>query len=84
MSNAPLTDRPLTPQVPDFCPACDGIDHPFQMVMRKVIQEFRGEILEIDAPIMRCKHCGFEIVGPGQLDALRLATIERADLDHSK
>jgi hypothetical protein len=74
----------LKPHVPDFCPACDAVDHPFQLITRKVKQEFRGEILEIEAPIMRCKHCGFEIAGPGHLDALRLGTIERAEINRRK
>jgi putative zinc finger/helix-turn-helix YgiT family protein len=68
--------KPLEPQVPDFCPACDAVDHPFAPVRRKVEQEFRGETLEVEAPAMRCQHCGFEIAVPGSLDALRLATAD--------
>jgi len=67
---------PLTPQVPDFCPACDAVDHPFRPVRRKVQQEFRGETLEVEAPAMSCGHCGFVILAPGNLDALRLATAD--------
>jgi putative zinc finger/helix-turn-helix YgiT family protein len=64
------------PQVPDFCPACDAVDHPFAPVRRKVTQEFRGETLEVVAPAMQCQHCRFEIAVPGSLDALRLATAD--------
>jgi putative zinc finger/helix-turn-helix YgiT family protein len=62
------------PQVPDFCPACDAVDHPFTPVNRKVKQVFRGETLEVEAPAMQCRNCGFEIAVPGSLDALRVAT----------
>ena len=70
------SNPPLEPQVPDFCPVCDAVDHPFAPVRRKVEQEFRGETLEVEAPAMRCHHCGFEIAVPGSLDALRLATAD--------
>ena len=78
----PKSSRPLKPQVPDFCPACDAVDHPFKLKLRKVTQEFRGEMLELEAPAMRCGHCGFEIAAPGQLDALRLATTQAYRLRH--
>lgn len=68
------TKATLKPQVPDFCPACDAVDHPFKPIHRKVQQEFRGETLEVDAPAMSCCHCGFVILAPGNLDTLRLAT----------
>jgi len=80
MSTATQTEnkpkRPLMPRVPDFCPACNAVDHPFISVHRKVEQEFRGETLDVDAPAMSCQHCGFEIAAPGNLDALRLATMD--------
>lgn len=66
----------LTPQIPDFCPACDAVGHPFATVSRKVKQEFRGETLEVEAPAMRCQHCEFEIAVPGSLDDLRVATAD--------
>jgi hypothetical protein len=75
-----MSNIPLAPQVPDFCPACDALDQPFHPVMRKVEQDFRGETLTVDAPAMRCTRCGFEIAGPGHLDALCLATLESAGL----
>jgi hypothetical protein len=79
----------MEPQVPDFCPACDAVDHPFQPVLRMVTQDFRGETLEVEAPAMRCIHCGFEIAAPGNLDALCLATADayskvREDLQASE
>jgi len=67
---------PLQPKVPDFCPACDAVDHPFRPVRRKVKQDFRGETLEVDALAMRCGSCGFEIAAPGNLETLRLATMD--------
>ena len=66
----------LTPLVPDFCPACDAVDHPFQQNPKKVTQEFRGETFIVDTSSLRCQHCGFEVAVPGSLDAMRLATMD--------
>lgn len=75
-------DGSLKPQVPDFCPACDAIDHPFQPESRKAEQEFRGETFQVQAPAMTCKNCGFVISAPGNLEALRLATLDAYRLRH--
>ncbi|MDB6134483.1 MAG: hypothetical protein JWM59_2726 [Verrucomicrobiales bacterium] len=72
----------LKPQVPDFCPVCDAVDHPFKPVERQVTQEFRGETFEVPASAMRCGSCGFEIAAPGQLEALRLAVAQAWRLRH--
>ncbi|MFA6288558.1 MAG: type II TA system antitoxin MqsA family protein [Opitutaceae bacterium] len=42
----------------------------------EVTQEFRGETLRVRTPVMRCAHCGWETLGPGQVDALRVATAD--------
>ena len=76
------TKSALRPQVPDFCPACDAVDHPFKLVHRKVKQEFRRETLEVDAPAMRCAHCDFVVLAPGHLEALRLATLDAYRRSH--
>lgn len=78
----PKARRGLKPQVPDFCPVCDAVDHPFKLVNRRVIQEFREETFEVPAPAMRCGNCNFELAIPGQLDALRLAVAQAYRLRH--
>ncbi len=40
------------------------------------MQEYRGETLAVHTPVMRCAHCGWETLGPGQVDALRIATAD--------
>lgn len=72
----------LKPHIPDFCPACDAVDHPFKPVRRKVKQEFRGETLEVEAQALCCGNCGFEIAAPGHLEQLRLATLDAYRLRH--
>lgn len=75
-------DSSLVPQLPDFCPACDAIDNPFQLVRRIVPQDFRGETLEVAASALACRNCGFEMAAPGHLDQLRLATLDAYRLRH--
>jgi putative zinc finger/helix-turn-helix YgiT family protein len=75
-------DGSLKPQVPDFCPACDATNNPFQLVRRKVPQDFRGETLEVEASALACQSCGFEMAAPGQLENLRLATLDAYRLRH--
>jgi len=60
--------------IPDFCPACDAVDNPFVPAQRETEQDFRGQTLRVTSPAFRCRHCGFSLLGPGHLDALRLAT----------
>lgn len=63
-----------SPAIPDFCPACNATGEPFVVIHRETEQEFRGEALRVTSPALRCRHCGFGLLGPGHLDALRLAT----------
>ena len=79
-TSANMAKIPPVPLVPDFCPACDTVGQPFHDVTRLVEQEFRGKTLEVEAPAMRCRNCGFEIAGPGHLESLRNATLEQAGL----
>jgi putative zinc finger/helix-turn-helix YgiT family protein len=64
----------MTPSIPDFCPACDATDKPFRLIQRATEQEFRGETLRVTSPALQCRHCGFGLLGPGHLAALRVAT----------
>lgn len=66
----------MKPMIPDFCPACDALDSPFELVMRECEQFFCGETLLVTSPAMRCRACGFQILAAGQLEELRRATIE--------
>lgn len=66
--------KPIAPMIPDFCPSCDAVNSPYRPAMKTTRQEFRGETLEVSSPVMKCRNCGHEILGPGQLDSLRLAT----------
>ncbi len=60
--------------IPDFCPACDATDKPFNLVQRETEQDFRGETFRVTTPALQCRHCGFGTLGPGHLDALQRAT----------
>ena len=42
--------------------------------MQTIEQEFRGETLRVTSPALQCRHCGFGLLGPRHLDALRVAT----------
>lgn len=75
----PITRRAkpaLRPKVPDFCPACDATDEPFEAVAQMVEQEFRGETLTVATLAHRCRHCGFEVAPAGALENLRRATTD--------
>lgn len=60
--------------VPYFCPSCDATEKPFRLIQRTTEQEFRGETLRVTSPALQCRHCSFGLLGPGHLDALRVAT----------
>jgi putative zinc finger/helix-turn-helix YgiT family protein len=64
----------MQPSTPDFCPACDAADHPFALIQRETEQDFRGETFRVTSPALQCRHCGFGMLGPGHLEALRIAT----------
>lgn len=66
--------RCMNPSIPDFCPACDATDKPFKLVRRTTEQDFRGETFRVTSPALQCRHCGFGMLGPGHLHALRTAT----------
>lgn len=72
----------MTPSIPDFCPACDATDKPFKLVQRPTEQDFRGETFRVTSPALQCRHCGFGMLGPGQLDALRAATHDAYRREH--
>lgn len=56
------------------CLRCDRTE--FAPAEGAVPQEFRGETLTVRAPVMRCAHCGWETLAPGQLDTLRQRTAD--------
>ena len=60
--------------ISDFCPACDAADNPFALIQRETEQDFRGETFRVTSPALQCRHCGFGMLDPGHLDALRIAT----------
>ncbi|MCX6880171.1 MAG: helix-turn-helix domain-containing protein [Verrucomicrobia bacterium] len=72
-SNTHPRPSPL-PSIPDFCPACDATDKPFASIQRETEQDFRSATFRVISPVLCCRHCGFDLLGPGHLDALRLAT----------
>jgi len=41
-----------------------------------VSQEFRKEEYTVRTPVMRCTQCGWQTLGPGQLDELRIRTAD--------
>ena len=67
---------------PDFCPSCDATDKPFTLIQRETEQDFRGETFRITSTALQCRHCGFCLLGPGHLDALRLATHDAYRRNH--
>lgn len=56
------------------CLKCDG--ETFAEAQGEIAQEFRGETLRVCTPVMRCAACGWETLGPGQVDKLRVATAD--------
>jgi putative zinc finger/helix-turn-helix YgiT family protein len=75
MSTVIQTDKTsLKPIIPDFCPSCDAVENPFRSTLRKTKQEYRGEILEVETPALKCKECEFHLLAPGHLDAIRITT----------
>jgi len=62
------------------CLRCEHTE--FAPATSTAAQEFRGETLEVAAQVMRCTHCGWETLAPGQLDALRLATADAYRSQH--
>ena len=57
-----------------ICLKCEG--EKFAAAEGEVVQEYRGETLSVRTPVMRCAHCAWETLGPGQVDALRVATAD--------
>ncbi len=56
------------------CLRCERTE--FAPAEGEVIQEFRGESFVVRTPVMRCDHCGWETLGRGQLDPLRMRTAD--------
>ncbi|OQC08732.1 MAG: hypothetical protein BWX75_01407 [Candidatus Cloacimonetes bacterium ADurb.Bin088] len=54
----------------------------FAKVTSKVTQEFRGETFNVSTEVMKCSHCGWETIGPGQLNTLRVATADAYRTKH--
>ena len=63
-------------KLPHACPKCEATDSPFAPTEHEVVQEFRGDTLKVQAPLMACRNCGFEILSEGQLDELARRTRE--------
>lgn len=57
-----------------ICLKCEG--GAFAAAEGEIVQEYRGETLTVRTPVMRCAHCAWETLGPGQVDALRVATAD--------
>lgn len=57
-----------------ICLKCEGEE--FAPAEGEVVQEYRGDTLAVRTPVMRCAHCAWETLGPGQVDALRIATAD--------
>lgn len=47
-----------------------------------VEQEFKGETLQVRTPVMACEKCGWQALGPGQLDELRKRTADTYRQQH--
>ena len=45
-------------------------------------QEFRGEKLDVTAPVSVCQACGWQTMGPGQTDELRRLTADAYRANH--
>lgn len=56
------------------CLRCEHTE--FAATLGEVQQVFRGATLQVQTPVMRCAHCGWETLGAGQLDGLRIATAD--------
>lgn len=54
----------------------------FAAAISKVTQEFRDEALEVSTEVMKCTHCGWQTLAPGQLNALRVATADAYRTKH--
>jgi len=62
------------------CLRCEGEE--FQSALGTVTQEFRGDTLQVEAPVHRCVNCGWETLAPGQLDPLRLRVADTYRRNH--
>jgi len=62
------------------CLRCEGEE--FQSALGTVTQEFRGDTLQVEAPVHRCVNCGWETLAPGQLDPLRLRVADAYRRNH--
>lgn len=69
-------------KLPSRCPVCDAGDSPFVRCVRTVEQVFRKDKLKVEAPVMVCTSCKFEILAEGQLDELKRLTEEAYRAKH--
>jgi putative zinc finger/helix-turn-helix YgiT family protein len=60
--------------LPPHCPGC-GEASPWSRVKVPQTQEFRGEALEVTAPLRRCSSCGFSLLTTEDATALTQATV---------
>jgi putative zinc finger/helix-turn-helix YgiT family protein len=55
----------------------------FEAAEGDVSQEFRNETFAVRTPVMRCTNCGWQTLGPGQLDDLRIRTADAYRRKHT-
>jgi putative zinc finger/helix-turn-helix YgiT family protein len=60
--------------LPPHCPEC-GRDAAWAREMVRQTQEFRGDTLEVTAPLRRCGACGFSLLTTEDATALAQATV---------
>ena len=64
-----------------MCLQCEHAS--FEPADANVTQELRGESFTVLTPVMRCARCGWQTLGPGQIDALRVRTADAYRRAHS-
>jgi putative zinc finger/helix-turn-helix YgiT family protein len=74
MSTAMPTDHKPELASQLVCLQCEHAS--FEPAEANVIQELRGESFTVLTPVMRCARCGWQTLGPGQIDALRVRTAD--------
>jgi len=74
----------LSPQIPDFCPACDALDSPFELWLRETVQIFRGREVTVESPVMECRVCEFRILAAGQLSELVKRVKEKNNMNKNE
>jgi putative zinc finger/helix-turn-helix YgiT family protein len=57
-----------------ICFKCDSEE--FEVRESSVHQEFRGEAFDVRVPVSVCKGCGWQVLAPDQVDAVRKQTVD--------